>query len=96
MTTKLISANMGIILIVERDGKEEKVQISLTCPSDEIPQPFAGLCELARFLEDEFNVEYTKQLKNVELVKPKRIKAKHPISQERFNQKIKELGYKPD
>ena len=92
MTTKLVSANMGIILVVERDGKQETMQFSVTCPSAKARQPNDALYFLRNFLCEEFGIDVTQH--SVPIAKPKRIKAHRPVSQNEFNKKIKELGYK--
>lgn len=105
MTTKLVSANMGIILVVERDGKQETMQFSVECPRG-AKQPIDGIIEICEFLNGEFEeyeigyIAYDWQdlggePPRIPIAKPKRIKAHRAISQNEFNKKIRELGYKP-
>lgn len=96
MTTKLISANLGITLQIERDGKQEKVQFSCVCPSPHNLQPYDMLYNLCKFINETFDTELKvdyAQYRNhfVEIAKPKKIKAHRPISQKQFNKRIKEL-----
>jgi len=90
MATKLVSANMGIILVVERDGKQETVQWSTVVPSHNVPQPHDALFYLEQYLSETFDMDIQQ---HVPVAKPKRIKASRPVSQKEFNRKIKELGY---
>ena len=95
MTTKLVSANMGISLIVERDGKEEKVQWSCAFPNSDTEQPIDAVKKLLDLLNGEFGTDlYLGECEYewTEIAKPK-IKAKRrAISHNEFNQKISELG----
>lgn len=91
MTTKLVSANLGIILIVERDGKQEKKQFSVVVPSQEAPQPYDAMYYLKQFIEDALGMDFEQG--RIPIAKPKKIKAKRPVSQADFNKKIKSLGY---
>lgn len=87
MKTKLVSANMGIVLIVERDGEQQKVEFSLS--SSEQPSAFVG--KLCNFIMEELEMDYLRD--TVSIAKPKKIKAPRTVSQKEFNKKIKELGY---
>lgn len=91
MTTKLVSANMGIVLIVEKDGKQETKQFSIVFPSSKARQPNAALYFLRQFLCDEFEIDVERH--SVQIVTSKKLKPTRPISQKEFNKKIKALGY---
>ena len=87
MTTKLVSANMGIVLVVERDGQQVKREFSLT--SSDQPRVFVG--KLCDFIMSELDMSYLRD--TVSIARPKRLKPHRPVSQEKFNQMKKELGY---
>jgi hypothetical protein len=89
MTTKLVSANMGIVLIVERDGQERKVEFSVVSPSAKARQLNDALFFLREFLNDEFGIDVTQH--SVKIAKPKKIKAPRALTHKQFNKKIGEL-----
>jgi len=96
MTTKLVSANMGIVLIVEKDGKQETKQFSLEIPRWETSNPLYLVDNLLAFLNTglECNACFDwVKFPEIKLAKSKKIKARQPVSQKEFNKKIKELGY---
>ena len=90
--TKLISANLGIILEIEQDGKERKVEWSIAFPSAKARQPNDALFFLRQFLCEEFCVDVERH--SVQIAKPKKIKAPKSMSHKQFNKKkaLEELG----
>lgn len=96
MTTKLVSANMGIVLVVERDGKQERLEFSATTHEGILGQPLDIMREIAGFLDEHLGTDMDvvyEEKGYVEFAKPKRIKAPRAVSQKEFNRKIKGLGY---
>ena len=92
MTTKLISANMGIVLIVEKDGQESRVEWNIAFPSAKARQPNDALFFLRQFLCEEFGVDVERH--SVQIAKPRKIKALKGMSHKQFNKKkaLEELG----
>jgi len=93
VTTKLVSMNVGVILELEVNGKPEKVQFSAVCPRGITTHPVETLDLLAKFLNDSLGTGIAIEWDGspVPIAKPKKIKAKRPISQKEFNRRIKEL-----
>lgn len=98
MTTKLISANMGIVLEVLRDGKQEKHEFTMRLPTHIYNQPIEAIQELCDWLNREFGDEWGISYQahdnagvQVPVAKPPKIKAAKRISQNEFNRRIKEL-----
>lgn len=93
--SKLVSANMGIILTVERNGKQEKTQMSVTCPSDSAPNLVFALGALCDFINQEFGSHIYVTGINTSLQKiaksNKKVRVNKYISQDEFNKTIKEL-----
>jgi len=95
MTTKLISANMGVRLLLEKDGKEVMVEWSGVCPSESHKQPRTLIQELCKVLRHEFGEGFDITFdiyRTVEIAKPKKLKPNKKITQEQFNKRVKELG----
>ena len=94
MTTKLISANLGIKLVLEKDGKEQDATFSMVCPSQNTVNPFDLVEEITHFLNEKLEKDSFFEWARYEFVpiaKPKKIKAKKYVSQEEFNRRIKEI-----
>lgn len=98
MTTKLIYANMGMKLVLDVDGQERTVEFSAVCPSESHKQPASALREMVQFFNEIFETElyitcdsYKREASNVELAKPRKIKAPKRVSQDEYNRRIKEL-----
>lgn len=96
MTTKLVSANLGLRLTLEVDGKQKDVEFSAVCPSESSPNLVVLVGELLDLLNDEFGTAYVAYDSDtipaeIEIAKPKKIKTPKKISQAEFNRKIKEL-----
>lgn len=99
MSTKLISMNMGVRLHVMVDGQERTIEWSAVCPSESIPQPAQAIREILMLINETFGTElyvkadgYQKSDWNVEIAKPKKIKAPKYVSQDKYNKIIRELG----
>ena len=91
MATKLVSANMGIVLVIGKDGKQIKKEWSAIFPTENIPQPYDALFYLKRFLEDSFETDIEQT--HVPIAKPRKIKARRQlVTQEEFVKRIKELS----
>lgn len=98
MTTKLVSANMGMKLVLDVDGQERIVEFSAVCPSESHKQPASVLREMVMFINETFGTElyvtcdsFRNGAINVPIAKPKRIKAPKRVSQAEYNRRIKEL-----
>lgn len=93
MKTKLVSLNIGIQLTVLKDGKEQKMSYSQVCNAENKMQPIRALNNICDYLNETFgtNLLVDGNLWSVLFSKLK-IKAIPPaLTQEEFNQKIKEL-----
>lgn len=92
---KLVSISMGMSLIVERDGQEERKELTMRLPNVEDEQPIDALQALAEFLNNELGLDLDvvyDRAGYVQIAKPKRIKAHRKVTHEEFNKRIAELG----
>jgi hypothetical protein len=96
MTTKLVSANLGLRLTLEVDGKEIQKEWSGVCPRG-FNHPSEMIQAVCNILNDEFGTNYHIQnhlrypKKEIKFARPAKIKSPKKISQSEFNRKIKEL-----
>lgn len=96
MTTKLVSANLGLILVVEKNGKQQKKQFSIMCPCG-VNQPTVMVAHLCDFLNEQLNMDIFVDWHDisksvVKIARPAKIKAPRKMTQSQFNRKIKELA----
>ena len=93
--TKLVSAVMGISLIVEQDGEQRKVEYTMRTHEGILGQPLDCMREMATFINEHLGTDLEvvyEECGNVQFAKPKRIKARSKVTQKQFNKRIAELG----
>lgn len=92
MTTKLISANMGMKLVLDVDGQERPIEFSAVAKYggntvDEV------VISLINFLNRELGADayLDGEFWQIKFARPAKIKAPKRVSQDEYNRRIKEL-----